>query len=101
VLALHDAGVQVSEEFKWAGSISTGTLRPEDLISAFRPVLHELNPDQLKVLDTTPYGPDPMEYLNDLVEAIEAATPEGYRFGSHEGDGADFGFWEVDESDLD
>ena len=31
--------------------------------------------------------------LAELDDAINAHNPEGVYFGSHEGDGADFGFW--------
>ncbi len=89
-----------------AGSISTGTLRPQDLIPRFfdtlavvDPTAHNtLNPDvhvALNQLDADEYT-DVDDLLASLIDALDDAAPEGYRFGAHEGDGADFGFWEVD-----
>lgn len=106
--------------FRWAGSISEGTLRPEDLIPKFIEVLNDLVPWQVPYLATT--SADWREYVA-LVEAGQAerlgecdqesvseflvrledelndAAPEGYRFGAHEGDGALFGFWRIEEGD--
>ena len=39
----------------------------------------------------------------ELQDALNYLAPEGYRFGTHEGDGADFGWWKVenDEDEVD
>jgi hypothetical protein len=92
------------------GSISHGTMRDEDLIPAF--------------IDELPAGDARVEYvrrweqdcknpdgsirdrgecghlLEDLFNALDAAAPAGHYFGSHPGDGSDYGFWPV-ESDED
>lgn len=31
-----------------------------------------------------------------LYDALDAESPEGWRFGAHEGDGSDMGFWQED-----
>ena len=100
------------------GSISTGTLRPEDLIPAFTytmgelthdPVsnlskypteamaklwdeaIHLIGTDQWWTLDPEDSGVDGL--LNDLTDALNELCPPFVYFGTHEGDGADFGFW--------
>lgn len=34
--------------------------------------------------------------MDDVFNAMNEAAPEGYYFGAHEGDGADFGYWPVE-----
>lgn len=98
--------------FRYAGTISHGTLRDEDLVPTFLSVLQELDLDRWSTL-TTEYcdaiahleqglepNPDDLDSLREaLHDALNDAAPEGYRFGAHEGDGADFGFWEVEGDD--
>jgi hypothetical protein len=113
----------MSEPFKYAGTISHGTLRTQDLLSAFMPVLRDLNPEQaaawsdderryMNALDGT-YDNDPNytkaeidglqceagEFLVGVQDALEACAPAGYRFDAIEGDGSDFGFWREDDAD--
>lgn len=132
------------------GTVSHGTLRTDDLISAFMPYLEQYWPEkateindrilypftvgkhgggtekpfrigrfesleaaQLKIAnleETDPEGvqrgdyyldaPEDMEeyrstILNEeIFEAMDEISPAGFHFGSHEGDGSDFGFWE-------
>ena len=98
-------------EFRWAGEISHGTLRTEDLIPRFRDLVLEMtggesNPVQLSCLNEAMEKPGFYEsadadwFLEDLFDALNALAPDGYWFGSHEGDGSSFGFWEC-EDDLD
>jgi hypothetical protein len=90
------------------GSISTGTLRTEDLLEAFLAELNYLGQGKLakklereltdgaaaiaELNDDVP--DDYAEYiLSDAQDALaELALPYQY-FGTLEGDGADFGFW--------
>jgi len=84
------------------GSISEGTLRTEDLIVAFTEELAELDREEgtyrrliaeansLKDYDTEEAS---MLLNEDLFDALnDYALPYTY-FGTHEGDGSDFGFW--------
>lgn len=96
------------------GSISHGTLRPEDLIPQFVMVAegmglqgkavdaakHLILAELMSHLDGTPRHDNISEVLNDLMDALNDAAPPFTRFGAHEGDGSDFGFW-VDHERLD
>ena len=110
------------------GSISTGTLRTEDLLEAFGKELEwQIRrsgdffslPENFGQRDSLnnlvgewqdAYSGDGTEIredvdadslLSDLEDALQAFAPFYCRFGAHDGDGADFGFWpcwsEIDE----
>jgi len=95
----------------WIGSsISHGTLRYEELIPAFEAVLgtagveydHPPSVDKLLLGQALTHDEqDEIEfYLNEtLFDLIDGIAPEGTFFGSHPGDGADFGFWESEEAE--
>jgi hypothetical protein len=89
------------------GTISHGTLRTEDLLQAFA--------DELKLLDMAneyesllrkcnriikkgDYDSEEAVYLvnESLPDALNSFAPDDCYFGSHPGDGSDFGFWEYD-----
>lgn len=96
-------------------SVSHGTLRTFDLVHAFLNVLNEMDPpayremmgnDGLKTIpfsaiddaDADWWNTDvASDVLTDLEDKLSELAPEGFQFGSHEGDGSDFGFWPVDE----
>lgn len=95
------------------GTISHGTLRPQDLIPAFLDALRTLNPaayDQLMFGSGHPLIPsyalededadwwteDAQWILDDLTDRLAESAPEGHYFGALEGDGSDFGFWPID-----
>jgi hypothetical protein len=106
----------------YCGSISEGTLRPEDLIPAFAEALivrlEELEQEQhvrnrssgelrraiadLEEVELRMAAPgyyeseDPDEDLQWLEELLEHYAPPGHWFGAHPGDGAAFGFWPLD-----
>lgn len=103
------------------GSLSTGTLRPCDLIPTFLRAIAHLDPDAYAaILDTLEKAGTPIHFLTsivssgldvhpwwdsdeagylleDLFDALDALAPEGCYFGSHIGDGSDFGFWPYEE----
>jgi hypothetical protein len=94
------------------GSISTGTLRSEDLIKTFSSQLAyyaRINPelpqaDQRYAL-TTLYNAakeieepeEESELIIQLMNALDIFSPPGHHFGAHPGDGADFGWWPNEE----
>ena len=84
------------------GSISTGTLNPEDLLPTFARELERHAPDHALVtaandiLDRLPDewdGGGASELINDIQDALQNYCPPFVTFGSHPGDGADFGYW--------
>lgn len=99
---------QVSEQY----SVSHGTMRPQDLIPSFL--------DELRLLDSAAYAQmvagsavpayvwedsdsdwwhsdDAHSVLDSLFDALNECAAEGFYFGSHPGDGSDYGFWKVEE----
>ncbi len=54
-----------------------------------------------KLLDGEELTTDELEkvswYVEELLDALNDVAPGGCYFGTHPGDGADFGFWSVDE----
>ena len=96
------------------GSVSHGTLRPQDLMPAFLSALADLRQPIPGNIEATKY----MEYvgdmfttaaideddefwvseevqfdMDDLIEALNNNLPPFVYFGTLEGDGSDFGFW--------
>jgi hypothetical protein len=92
------------------GTVSSGTMREQDLIPRFLEVLDEHAPAKAKeLLDLYPNTLENLDdeddsdefargmLLSDLFEALNEIAPEGHYFGAHEGDGADYGFWPGEE----
>lgn len=87
------------------GSVSSGTVRPEDLIPAFvdelrwlqgrvpRDIYKELRAYEAGKLDEE----DADWLLEALFDALDALAPAYAYFGAHEGDGADYGFWLISD----
>lgn len=71
------------------GTVIHATLRPEDLIPAFRDELKKHTDDIPKF----EHGDDVMDYIIELTDALDDYSPSYCYFGTHEGDGSDFGFW--------
>lgn len=91
------------------GTVSHGTLRTQDLIAAFAAEVRRVAPreqvEEAAALATlteagwpglydTPQADDLANALHDLLNDY---APLGLCFGSREGDGADFGWWPVEE----
>jgi hypothetical protein len=85
------------------GSVSSGTMRPQDLFESFMWELNRL--DHARWQSFKSDYPDMGESDDRLDEAVEAlfdilgefAGPYFY-FGAHPGDGADYGFWFCEDS---
>jgi hypothetical protein len=83
------------------GSISHGTMRPEDLIPEFIYTLKQLDTEKryARLIEEaeaiTDFDSDEAsEILNeDLFNALNEFAPPYFYFGSHPGDGSDYGFW--------
>jgi len=73
------------------GSISTGTLRTEDLLPVFAAAVLRLQPETFLQAAQSPYPDD--EQLAYFEHILEDLCPPFAYFGALEGDGADFGFW--------
>lgn len=93
-------------------TVIEGTFRPEDLLPVFLDVLKntpectELN----KLIPTYAWEDDDAEYWEsdecmllineDVFDILNQYAPEGYFFGSHPGNGSDFGFWKNEEEEF-
>lgn len=98
------------------GSVSCGTMRLYDLANAFTAALEtvsleayqqlafpvDFTCDGLRAIDEGPSAEfwnteAADEFIGMLTDTLNEHAPDGYYFGAHEGDGADFGFWETKE----
>ena len=82
-------------------TISHGTMRPEDLIPEFLEVLEELNPkvsESAKRWNELAIQEVQSQFLSELFDLLNEEAPEGFYFGSHPGDGSDYGFWQMEEA---
>lgn len=100
------------------GTISHGTLRSQDLLRAFADEYARLLPfnsfelvnearvlaDRLDNTEQNDSKPDAARLYDEAGSVIEAltdaldtiASTHGHYFGTLEGDGSDFGFWQLD-----
>jgi hypothetical protein len=99
--------------------VSEATLRSQDLLPKFLDALRVVAPEAYRQLtvpgcgfpavpdhaledeDAEWWGSEDCAWLlnETLFDALNEHAPEGYYFGSHEGDGACFGFWPIEEED--
>ena len=95
---------------RFVGTVSSATMRAEDLLPKFAHVLEKFGMKRsaltaraaTRLLAMKPDDADVQELvsvvLNDEIwDAMNEIAPEGYYFGAHEGDGADYGFWLAEE----
>ena len=89
------------------GTVSIGTMQEEDLIPAFIHELRRQTPtrrEHLKRIHEIETAMESDKYfaqenenvvydLESLYDALNEYAPAYFYFGSHPGDGADFGFW--------
>ena len=95
------------------GSVSHGTMRNQDLIPVFLEVLSEVNPAAYQQMqmpgagfsavpsyamdddDSEWWQSEDAEYIINevLLDALNEVAPSYCYFGSHEGDGSDYGYW--------
>lgn len=94
------------------GSVSSGTLRTEDLLNAFAGELERIlrvgDPSASQRLtherlirdarDADPESDDAEELADRLITALDEYAPDCCYFGTHPGDGADFGYWISDDA---
>jgi hypothetical protein len=95
--------------FATPGTVIAGTLKPEDLI----PALFEHLCDVAPLRSTLVAQVQPMVGLwncdkanteltqgcvDALIQALSECAPDGHYFGTHQGDGADFGYWPEESS---
>ena len=94
------------------GSVSSGTLRNEDLLSAFASELEYQIKRQStrfprramrKLINESnridPDSDDASDLVNELQDALNEFAPPYAYFGTLPGDGADFGYWLISDMD--
>lgn len=87
-------------------SVLHGTMRRQDLIPAFMKILKE-TPEYVQLMHLVPchaledenaewWDSEAARLLQEaLFDTLDNYAPEGYSFGTHPGDGSDYGFWKI------
>nr|DAE30325.1 MAG TPA: hypothetical protein [virus sp. ct5rm7] len=85
-------------------SVSHGTMRTQDLIPAFMDIIRD-TPEYIQMINIVPAyamedkeadwwnSIEATEFLESLFDILDIYSPEGYYFGTHPGDGSDYGYW--------
>lgn len=98
----------VASNYVTPGAISWGTLKSEDLMKAFADEIDRLSAYSPSVMyeayewlegNHEQQGDEQAasEIVNDLIDWLDSQCPKGLYFGTAEGDGTEFGFWETEE----
>lgn len=89
-------------------SVSSGSLKTCDIIPMFLEVIRD-TPEYVQLLGVIPShalaendvewwdSEDAEAIRSRLFDVLNPYAPDGYYFGAHPGDGADFGFWKLME----
>lgn len=90
-------------------SVSHDTMRSQDLIPVFMTVIRD-TPEYVQLMNQLPAyaqedkksewwdSEDAVWLLTELIDTLELYAPEGYTFGTHTGDGSDYGYWKNDDT---
>ncbi len=88
--------INASQMILYKGTLVEGTIKPLPRIFSILELLneHEIK-HSVKEEELTEDNPDLEWILDELCDIVEEHIPPNHYIGSHYGDGADFGIWEV------
>lgn len=78
------------------GTVISGTMRSQDLLPAFMDKLRDFDPEVADAMErelSFSTQEDKDEVVIGLFDRLNEYCPSGVYFGSHPGDGSDYGFW--------
>jgi hypothetical protein len=90
-------------------TVSHGTLHPRHLAHRFvaflreigHPLAHDLRVQLYAIQSKDGLDSDELIYfVDELINVLNDASPFGYAFQSHIGDGSDFGYWQWEDVDA-
>ncbi len=79
------------------GSTSTGSCRLDDIVDGIR-YLAEYDQELADLIcEFDNEQSDEQAYIfDDICDRLNELAPDGLAFGSHDGDGAEYGFWSTE-----